>query len=83
MIPDILANGGGVIVSYFEWVQDVQNYYWDEEQVDKNMKRTITRAFDKVHQFAGEEKVSMRTAAMAVSVKHLEKAMLLRGLFPR
>ena len=83
VIPDILANGGGVIVSYFEWVQDVQNYYWDVDQVDKNMKRTITKAFDKVYWFSQEENVSMRTAAMAVSVKHLEKAMLLRGLYPR
>ncbi len=83
LIPDILANGGGVIVSYFEWVQDTQNYYWDVEQVDKNMKRIITKAFDKVYQFSQKEKISMRTAAMAVSVKHLEKAMLLRGLYPR
>ncbi len=83
VVPDILANGGGVIVSYFEWVQDVQNYYWDAEAVEHNMQKTIIKAFDKVFQFAQEEKVSMRQAAMAVSVKHLEKAMLLRGLYPR
>lgn len=83
VIPDILANGGGVIVSYFEWVQDVQNYYWDEEQVEMNMRKTITKAFDKVHAFAQSSNVSMREAAMAVSVRNLEKAMLLRGLYPR
>ncbi len=83
VVPDILANGGGVIVSYFEWVQDVQNYYWDLEAVEQNMKKTIIKAYTKVHQFAEEEKVSTRAAAMAVSVKHLEKAMLLRGLYPR
>lgn len=83
VVPDILANGGGVIVSYFEWVQDVQNYYWDAEAVEHNMQKTITKAFEKVHKFADSEKVSTREAAMAVSVKHLEKAMLLRGLFPR
>ncbi len=83
VIPDILANGGGVIVSYFEWVQDVQNYYWDLEAVDANMKKTIIKGFEKVYKFSQEEGVSMRAAAMAVSVKHLEKAMLLRGLYPR
>lgn len=83
VVPDILANGGGVIVSYFEWVQDVQNYYWDAEAVEQNMQKTITKAFDKVYKFVQEEKVSTREATMAVSVKHLEKAMLLRGLYPR
>ena len=83
VVPDILANGGGVVVSYFEWVQDVQNYFWDEPQIDKNMQKILNRAFNKVYQFSKSEKVSMRAAAMAVSVKHLEKAMLLRGLYPR
>ncbi len=83
IVPDILANGGGVIVSYFEWVQDVQNYYWDAEAVEHNMQKTITKAFNKVHKFASEEKVDTRSAAMAVSIQHLEKAMLLRGLYPR
>lgn len=81
--PDILANGGGVIVSYFEWVQDISQYFWDEDQVNKNMKKIITTAFDHVWKFASEHKVSMRTAAMAVSVKKIERAMLLRGLYPR
>lgn len=83
VVPDILANGGGVIVSYFEWVQDVQNYFWDIEQVEANMKKTIIKAYEKVHKFGQEEKVPTRSAAMGVSVKHLEKAMLLRGLYPR
>ncbi|MEM7645619.1 MAG: quinone-dependent dihydroorotate dehydrogenase, partial [Pseudomonadota bacterium] len=52
VVPDILANGGGVIVSYFEWVQDVQNYYWDADAVENNMQKTITKAFDKVYDFA-------------------------------
>jgi glutamate dehydrogenase (NAD(P)+) len=83
VVPDILANGGGVIVSYFEWVQDISNYFWDEEQVNKNMKKIITSAFDQVWKFSQENKVTMRTAAMAVSVKRIERAMLLRGLYPR
>ena len=83
VIPDILANGGGVVVSYFEWVQDIANYFWDEDQVYDNMKKTLTRAFKSVYDFSMEENINMRTAAMSVSVRHLEKAMLLRGLYPR
>jgi glutamate dehydrogenase (NAD(P)+) len=83
VVPDILANGGGVIVSYFEWVQGVQNYFWDEEAVEKNLQKTLNIAFDKVYGFSQAENVNTRAAAMAVSVRHLEKAMLLRGLYPR
>lgn len=81
--PDILANGGGVIVSYFEWVQDISNYFWDEDQINKNMKKIITTAFDKTWKFSQENKIDMRTSAMAVAVKHVERAMLLRGHYPR
>jgi len=83
VVPDILANGGGVVVSYFEWVQDIANYFWDEDQVYENMKKTLTRAFKSVYDFSEQENVNMRTAAMSVSIRHLEKAMLLRGLYPR
>ncbi len=83
IVPDILANGGGVIVSYFEWVQDISNYFWDEEQINKSMKKIITGAFDRTWQFSQENKVDMRTSAMAVAMRHIEKAMLLRGLYPR
>lgn len=83
MVPDILANGGGVIVSYFEWVQDISNYFWDEEQINKSMRKIIVSAFDRTWKFSQEAKVDMRTAAMAVAIRHIEKAMLLRGLYPR
>jgi glutamate dehydrogenase (NAD(P)+) len=83
MVPDILANGGGVIVSYFEWVQDISNYFWDEEQINKSMRKIIVSGFDRTWKLSQETKVNMRTAAMATAIRHLEKAMLLRGLYPR
>lgn len=82
-VPDILANGGGVIVSYFEWVQGLQHYFWDEEQVNNKMKQIITGAFEKVWELKTEKNLDMRTAAMGQAVRRLERAMLLRGLYPR
>jgi len=81
--PDVVANGGGVIVSYFEWVQDIMSFFWDEQDVDAKLKGVILKAFDNVYKFQQEKNVDMRSAAMAVSVQRLEKAMLLRGLYPR
>lgn len=81
--PDVIANGGGVIVSYFEWVQDIMSLFWDEEEVNNRLKTIIHRAFDVGFKFHQEKNVDMRSAAMAVSVQRLEKAMLLRGLYPR
>lgn len=81
--PDILANGGGVIVSYFEWVQGMAKFFWSEDDVNQKLKQIINGAFDKVWELKTEKKVDMRTAAMAQAVRRLERAMLLRGLYPR
>lgn len=81
--PDVIANGGGVIVSYFEWVQDIMSFFWDEQDIDNKLKGVILKAFDNVYQFKTEKNVDMRSAAMAVSIQRLEKSMLLRGLYPR
>jgi len=83
IVPDILANGGGVIVSYFEWVQGMSSFFWTEDDVNKKLYDQITKAFHRVWDFSQSEKIPMRTAAMGVALKRLEKAMLLRGLYPR
>ncbi|MFN9067732.1 MAG: Glu/Leu/Phe/Val family dehydrogenase [Bdellovibrionales bacterium] len=81
--PDVVANGGGVIVSYFEWVQDIMSFFWDEDEINGRLKTIITKAFDNVYKFQQEKKVDMRSAAMSCAIQRLEKAMLLRGLYPR
>jgi glutamate dehydrogenase (NAD(P)+) len=83
LCPDILANGGGVIVSYFEWVQGMASFFWTEEDVNERLKRVINGAFDKVWEIKTETKLDMRTAAMGSAIRRLERAMLLRGLYPR
>lgn len=79
VVPDILANGGGVVVSYFEWVQDIVWLFWSEDEVRSKLKTIMYRSFDRVHEFARKNNAEMRISAMAVSLQRLEKAMLLRG----
>lgn len=79
VVPDILANGGGVVVSYFEWVQDLVWLFWNEEEVRAKLREVMFKSFDKVLGFSRDQKVPMRLAATSVSLKRLERAMLLRG----
>lgn len=79
VVPDILANGGGVVVSYFEWVQDIAWLFWNEDQVREKLRTIMYRAFDEVARFAHKHQVDMRVAATAVALRRLEVAMKLRG----
>ena len=81
VIPDILANAGGVIVSYFEWVQDLQNFFWTEDEVNKRLREILTRAFYEVLDMSRKEKAGMRQAALMIGVHRVSRAMLWRGLY--
>jgi glutamate dehydrogenase (NAD(P)+) len=82
VIPDILANAGGLCVSYFEYIQDLHSYFWNLERVNREMKRILLRAFDSILNLSSEEEITYRTAAYAIGAERLAKAHELRGLFP-
>ena len=82
VIPGILANAGGVVVSYFEWVQDIQHLFWSENEVTNKLTYLMGKAFDEVFHTALERKVSPRTAAMIIGVGRVAEAKKLRGLYP-
>ncbi|RLA90825.1 MAG: glutamate dehydrogenase [Deltaproteobacteria bacterium] len=82
VVPDILANAGGVIVSYFEWVQNLQELLWSEEEVANRLENILTRSFKEVYTISEEKKVNMRTAAYILAIGRVAKASKLRGLYP-
>jgi glutamate dehydrogenase (NAD(P)+) len=82
VVPDILANSGGVIVSYFEWVQDKQNYFWSAEEVKSNLNDIMMRAIKEVEALSVAKKVSWREAAHMIGVGRVAEAHKLRGLYP-
>ena len=82
VIPDILANAGGVTVSYFEWVQDFSSYFWDEDEVDKRLERAMVKAYRQVAETAARGKMSLRDGAYVVSVGRVADATKVRGIFP-
>ena len=82
VLPDILANSGGVTTSYFEWVQDLQNFFWTEEEVNAKLETVMKRAFHEVHENSRKHHVHMRTAAYILAVGRVADATVVRGLFP-
>ncbi|MEI6219939.1 MAG: Glu/Leu/Phe/Val dehydrogenase [Actinomycetes bacterium] len=82
VVPDILANSGGVIVSYFEWVQDKQNYFWTADEVKTNLSSIMMKAFDEVEATASKKGVTWREAALMLGVGRVAEAHKLRGLYP-
>ncbi|MBS1723755.1 MAG: Glu/Leu/Phe/Val dehydrogenase [Armatimonadetes bacterium] len=82
VVPDILANAGGVVTSYFEWVQDLQNFFWEETQVNDRLARIMRDAFHAVHATQQKHKTDMRTAAMIIAVERVAHATTVRGIFP-
>ncbi len=82
LVPDILANAGGVTASYFEWVQDLQYFFWTTEEVKQRLKTIMDDSFERVHTAAQKAKVDMRTGANMLAIKEVARAIELRGLFP-
>jgi len=82
VVPDILANAGGVIVSYFEWVQGLQQFFWTEEEVNQNLERILVRSFEQVLKTKQERKTNMRTAALIRAIERVAEALMTRGIYP-
>jgi glutamate dehydrogenase (NAD(P)+) len=82
VVPDILANSGGVCVSYFEYIQDIHSYFWKLDRINKELKRIIIEAFEETYRISQKRKINLRTAAYIIAVVRLAKAIELRGFFP-
>jgi glutamate dehydrogenase (NAD(P)+) len=82
VVPDILANSGGVIVSYFEWVQDIQSFFWDEDEISRQLERILIKAYDLTTRTAEEHNLTMRTAAQVAAIRRVASAIKTRGIYP-
>jgi len=82
VVPDILANAGGVCVSYFEYIQDIHSYFWDLDRVNKELKKIIVNAFEKVFTISKEKNLPLREAAYIIALSRVAKAVEFRGFFP-
>jgi glutamate dehydrogenase (NAD(P)+) len=82
IVPDVIANAGGVTVSYFEWVQDFSSFFWSEDEINSRLTRIVRDAFAAVWQLAQEKKVSLRTAAFIIACTRVLQAREMRGLYP-
>ncbi|NHJ24587.1 MAG: Glu/Leu/Phe/Val dehydrogenase [Candidatus Lokiarchaeota archaeon] len=82
VVPDILANAGGVCVSYFEYIQDIHSYFWKLDRINQELKNIMVNTFEEVYNLAIEKNLTLRIAAYIISISRLEKAIELRGIFP-
>ena len=79
LVPDVLASAGGVTVSYFEWVQNNQGYYWTEEEVEQRLEKVMVKSFDSIYETSQVRKVNMRLAAYMIGVRKMAEASRFRG----
>jgi len=82
VVPDILANAGGVVASYFEWVQGLQHDFWEQEEVEQRLEKVMSKAFEQVVAMSQEKKITMRKAALLLGISRVVKAIELRGIYP-
>jgi glutamate dehydrogenase (NAD(P)+) len=82
ILPDVLANAGGVVVSYFEWVQGLQEYFWTEAEVNARLNDIVTRAFEETWQTVADRSLPMRLAAYGLAVQRVAEATTTRGIYP-
>jgi glutamate dehydrogenase (NAD(P)+) len=82
ILPDVLANAGGVVVSYFEWVQGLQEYFWKEAEVNAKLNDIVSRAFEETWETAERREIPMRMAAYGLAVQRVAEATITRGIYP-